>query len=174
MNSDIEYLIKWLYKPGKSKQKKWEIENNRYEVLTVMEKKKRNMNQKSLDNLKPYPKGISGNPSGMRKIPQELINYFCEVGNTQNTETEYNYTGEYDEDGYEEYTTEDVLTDQTWRYEVIEEIWKKAKDGHLGFIQLLAYMGALNPTEMDLEYIKSQKEEMLEKYSKNDENELNS
>ena len=36
------------------------------------------MNPNSLKNLKPFVRGVSGNPSGLKKIPDELVGYLCQ------------------------------------------------------------------------------------------------
>ena len=39
---------------------------------------------------------------------------------------------------------ETIETDKTWRENVLEKVWEKARIGDIKFVQLLAYLGCLD------------------------------
>ena len=84
-------------------------------------------------NLKPFPKGISGNPEGRQGAFTELYEALNELGDKMNYKSNWdNIMEEWVENG-------------TNREHVLETIWNKAKDGDMKFIELLAKLGCLTP-----------------------------
>jgi hypothetical protein len=80
----------------------------------------------SLKNLKPFPKGVSGNPLGKPYKYQKLAERLNEIGNEQVLDF-------CDEPkGY------------TFREGVLQKVWDRANQGDMKFIQLLAYLGCLD------------------------------
>ena len=80
----------------------------------------------SLANLKPFPKGLSGNPLGRRhrfeNLARELDKYADE-----------RVTDYYGKDvGY------------TYREGVLRTIWSKANKGDIKYVQMLAWLGCLD------------------------------
>ena len=83
-------------------------------------------------NLKPFPKGVSGNPEGRQGAFTELYQALNELGDKMNYKRDWdNIMEEWVENG-------------TNREHVLETIWNKAKDGDMKFIELLAKLGCLN------------------------------
>ena len=87
----------------------------------------------SLKNLKPFPKGVSGNPLGKPHKYNKLAESLSKLG-AKNIVIE-----KWDGTKYER-----VKTDKTNRDVVLETIWAKAKSGDIKYVQLLAYLGCLN------------------------------
>jgi len=81
----------------------------------------------SLKNLKPFPKGVSGNPLGKPHKYKKLADRLNKIGDAE----VYDFYGEKPK-GY------------TYREGVLNIIWEKAKSGDIKFIQLLAYLGCLD------------------------------
>ena len=79
----------------------------------------------SLKNLKPFPKGVSGNVMGRPLKYENLRKVLAELGN-QETFDYYN------------------KSQGARREQVMHTIWKKAIKGDMKFIQLLAWLGALD------------------------------
>ena len=84
------------------------------------------INKNSLKNLKPYPKGVSGNPSGRRKNGKEFFEFLTEYGMV--SPSAYNFLENPD----------------TYIEAVASGLWKRAKDGDLSAIKYLVDVGALN------------------------------
>jgi hypothetical protein len=80
----------------------------------------------SLKNLKPFPKGVSGNPLGKPHKYQKLADRLNKIG------------------GDEVYDWYDEPKGYTYREGVLKKIWEKANQGDIKFIQLLAYLGCLD------------------------------
>ena len=80
----------------------------------------------SLKNLKPFPKGVSGNPLGKPHKYQKLAEKLNKLGG---------------EDVYDWY---DESKGYTFREGVLKMIWEKANQGDIKFVQLLAYLGCLD------------------------------
>ena len=80
----------------------------------------------SLKNLKPFPKGVSGNPLGKPHRFQKLASKLNTIGDG----AEINYDGQSKE--------------FTKREAVLRKVWEKATQGDIKFIQLLAYLGCLD------------------------------
>ena len=80
----------------------------------------------SLKNLKPFPKGVSGNPMGKPHKYQKLADKLNKIGN----EEVIDFNGDSERISYRE--------------SVLKKIWRKANHGDLKFIQMLAYLGCLD------------------------------
>mgnify|MGYP003682305873 CR=1 FL=1 len=87
----------------------------------------------SLKNLKPFPKGVSGNPLGKPHKYTKLADSLSKLGSKRVIIEKWN-GAEY----------ERVKTDKTNRDVVLETIWAKAKSGDIKYVQLLAYLGCLD------------------------------
>ena len=98
-------------------------------------KKKQHPN--SLANLKPFEKGISGNPSGRAIAFKGLEKELKKIGNEEIWISRL----KNDDFIYPEY--EDVLLG-TRRELVLKAIWDKAQDGDLAFIMILERLGSLD------------------------------
>ncbi len=89
----------------------------------------------SLANLKPYEPGQSGNPGGRptkyKKLGDALLQY------AEKREVKY----EWDEN-QEEYVN--FEGDDTYREEVLEVIWQRARNGDIKYVELLAQLGCLD------------------------------
>ena len=79
----------------------------------------------SLKNLKPFPKGVSGNVIGRPLKYENLRMVLAELGDQET----FDY---YDK------------SQGTRREQVMYTIWKKAIKGDMKFIQLLAWLGGLD------------------------------
>ena len=79
----------------------------------------------SLQNLKPFPKGVSGNVMGRPLKYENLRRVLAELGDQET----FDY---YDK------------SQGTRREQVMYTIWKKAIKGDMKFIQLLAWLGVLD------------------------------
>ena len=80
----------------------------------------------SLANLKPFPKGVRGNPLGKPHKYQKLADNLNKIGDKEVV----GYKG--------------ISEGFTYREGVLEKVWKKAHYGDIKFIQLLAYLGCLD------------------------------
>ena len=80
----------------------------------------------SLSNLKPFPKGVSGNPLGRPHRFEKL----AATLNKMADEEVVNHYGE--SRGY------------TRREGVLDTIWKKAMAGEIKYVQMLAWLGCLD------------------------------
>ena len=87
----------------------------------------------SLKNLKPFPKGVSGNPLGRPHKYTKLAESLSKLGSNKVFEEKWNGS---------EYET--IETDKTWKENVLETVWAKARMGDIKFVQLLAYLGCLD------------------------------
>ena len=87
----------------------------------------------SLKNLKPFPKGVSGNPLGKPHKYTKLAEALSKLGSKQISIEKWNGS-----------KYERINTDKTNREVVLEMIWSKARAGDIKFIQLLAYIGCLD------------------------------
>ena len=84
------------------------------------------INNNSLKNLKPYPKGVSGNPSGRKKNGKEFFEFLTEYGMV--SPSAYSFLENPD----------------TYIEAVASGLWKRAKNGDLSAIKYLVDVGALN------------------------------
>ena len=82
----------------------------------------------SLANLKPFPKGVSGNPMGRPTKFEHLKRALNELGDEETFDYRDKPLG-------------------TRRKQVQETIWKMAITGNLKYIQLLAWLGCLDDSK---------------------------
>ena len=82
----------------------------------------------SLANLKPFPKGMSGNPMGRPTKFEHLKRALNELGDEETFDYKDNSKG-------------------TRRKQVHETIWQRAITGDLKYVQLLAWMGCLDDSK---------------------------
>ena len=88
---------------------------------------KRGQNPNSLANLKPYPKGVSGNPDGRPKKYVKLAKALDKVGQKTTSWNEPN---------------------QTFKEAVLDKIWRQAfMYGSVPHIKMLAELGCLDGDE---------------------------
>ena len=86
---------------------------------------KRGEHPNSLKNLKPFPKGISGNPLGRPNKYEKIAKALSLIGSEKRS----------------------TYTNKNRRDLVLETIWDKAEEGNMQFIQLLAWLGCLDPKD---------------------------
>ena len=94
---------------------------------------KRGNHPNSRANLQPFPKGVSGNPLGRPHKYTKLAESLSKLGSNKVFEEKWNGS---------EYET--IETDKTWKENVLETVWAKARMGDIKFVQLLAYLGCLD------------------------------
>jgi len=87
----------------------------------------------SLRNLKPFPKGVSGNPLGKPHKYTKLAESLSKLGSKKVIIEKWNGT-----------KYERIETDKTNKDIVLETIWSKARIGDMKYVQLLAYLGCLD------------------------------
>ena len=87
----------------------------------------------SLKNLKPFPKGISGNTLGRPHKYTKLAESLSKLGSKKVIIEKWNGT-----------KYERIETDKTNKDIVLETIWSKARIGDMKYVQLLAYLGCLD------------------------------
>jgi len=85
----------------------------------------RGKHPKSIANLQPFPKGVSGNPHGRPQKFEKLKNKLNKYGD----EETFNWKEE---------------SDGTRREQVWERIWWEAIHGDMKYVQLLAQLGCLD------------------------------
>ena len=90
----------------------------------------------SLANLKPYEKGVSGNPGGRPTKFQKLADALLPYAEKRETKHKWN-------ENLEEFVN--FESDDTFREEVLEVIWKRARNGDIKYVELLAQLGCLDP-----------------------------
>ena len=99
-------------------------EENNESFSGINENYSRGEHPKSQANLKPFPKGMSGNPLGR---PHKFVKL---------AEALKEYS--------EKHVKLSIYGNSTYREEVLERIWYKAKEGDMQCIQLLATLGCLD------------------------------
>ena len=109
--------------------------DSHYEQRETEDVDGRGKHPNSQANLKPYPKGVSGNPEGRKGAYAELYDALNKLGD------EMTYAKDYDSLDWA------TIEDGTNREKVLETIWNKAKDGDLKFIEILAKLGCLTPPQ---------------------------
>ena len=87
----------------------------------------------SLKNLKPFPKGVSGNPFGKPHKYTKLAETLSKLGTKKVIIEKWNGT-----------KYERAKTDKTNKDVVLDTIWAKAKSGDIKYVQLLACLGCLD------------------------------
>ena len=87
----------------------------------------------SLKNLKPFPKGVSGNPLGKPHKYTKLAESLSKLGTKKIIMEKWNGS-----------KYERIETDKTNRDVVLERIWSEARAGNIKYVQLLAYLGCLD------------------------------
>ena len=89
----------------------------------------------SLANLRPYEKGQSGNPGGRvtkyKKLSDALLPY------AEKREIKHKWN-----EDLEKFVN--FENDDTYREEVLEVIWKRARNGDIKYVELLAQLGCLD------------------------------
>ena len=99
-------------------------EENNESFSGINENYSRGEHPSSQANLKPFPKGLSGNPLGR---PHKFVKL---------AEALKEYS--------EKHVKLSIYGNSTYREEVLERIWYKAKEGDMQCIQLLATLGCLD------------------------------
>ena len=89
----------------------------------------------SLANLKPYEPGQSGNPGGRPTKYKKLGDALLPLGKKREVKYEW-------DENQEEYVNYE--SDDTYREEVLEIIWKRARGGNIKYVELLAQLGCLD------------------------------
>ena len=107
--------------------------DSHYQQREIEDVDGRGKHPNSQANLKPYPKGVSGNPEGRKGAFEVLTEALNELGD------EMTYAKDYDSLDWA------TIENGTNREKVLETIWNKAKDGDLKFIEILAKLGCLTP-----------------------------
>ncbi len=100
-------------------------ENNKVSLNSSEDEYEQGQHPNSLKNLKPFPKGVSGNLGGSRPKYEKLKSELSRLGD------------EITADYYDKPLG-------TRRQQVLERIWKDAIGGDMKKIQLLAWLGALD------------------------------
>ena len=113
-------------------QTKVDIKNERFTAFSENEYE-RGSHPNSLKNLKPFPKGVSGNPLGKPHKYTKLTESLSKLGSKKVIIEKWN-GAKY----------ERVKTDKTNRDVVLDMIWSKARSGDIKYVQLLAYLGCLD------------------------------
>jgi len=94
----------------------------------------RGKNPKSLENLKPFPKGVSGNPSGRPTRIQKLGDALKKFANEKGMISKWDPDCE---------SWIESASPYTWQDDVLIAIWKKARGGDMQAITILADGGCL-------------------------------
>ena len=110
--------------------------NDSYDVQpSPVKKAEHGRHPNSLANLKPYEKGQSGNPGGRvtkyKKLSDALLPY------AEKREIKHKWN-----DNTAEFVN--VESEDTYREEVLEIIWKRARGGNIKYVELLAQLGCLD------------------------------
>ena len=119
---------------GSSHRTKISNEHNDDQSSPVI-KAKHGKHPNSLANLKPYEKGVSGNPGGRPTKYQKLADALLPYAEKRESKHKWN-------DKLEEFVN--FESDDTYREEVLEVIWKRARNGDIKYVELLAQLGCLD------------------------------
>ena len=111
---------------------KADIENERFTACSE-NAYERGFHPNSLKNLKPFPKGLSGNPLGKPHKYTKLAESLSKLGSKKVIIEKWNGS-----------KYERIKTDKTNKDIVLETIWSKARVGDIKYVQLLAYLGCLD------------------------------
>ena len=96
----------------------------------------RGQNPASKANLKPFQKGQSGNPGGKYKKSLEFVDALIEHGKKIGIRHQSSFT-----------TGEEKLIDEgSYNFQVVDNVWQRARQGELPYIKLLHELGVLKPT----------------------------
>ena len=102
---------------------------NTEESSFMAEKHEHGKHPNSIANLKPYGKGVSGNPGGR---PKKFIQLKKALDRWGNEELPYDYW--------------DMPPDEatTLKEQVLYKIWDKARHGNIRCVEILAQLGCLD------------------------------
>ena len=103
--------------------------------ISSVKKAEHGRHPNSLANLKPYEKGQSGNPGGRvtkyKKLSDALLPY------AEKREIKHKWNEDLGK-------FVNFENDDTYREEVLEVIWKRARNGDIKYVELLAQLGCLD------------------------------
>ena len=111
-----------------------EVDIRNKQITACNDKKSlRGKHPNSLKNLKPYPKGVSGNPLGKPHKYTKLAESLSKLSTKKVVIEKWNGV-----------KYEKIETNKTNKDIVLETIWSKARLGDMKYIQFLAYLGCLD------------------------------
>ena len=111
-----------------------EVDIRNKQITACNDKKSlRGKHPNSLKNLKPYPKGVSGNPLGKPHKYTKLAESLSKLSTKKVVIEKWNGV-----------KYEKIETNKTNKDIVLETIWSKARLGEMKYIQFLAYLGCLD------------------------------
>ena len=112
------------------------MQNDSYDVQpSPVKKAEHGRHPNSLANLKPYEKGQSGNPGGRSTKYQKLADALLPYAEKRETKHKWN-------DNLEKF--ENIESEDNYREEVLKMIWKRARNGDIKYVELLARIGCLD------------------------------
>ena len=111
-----------------------EVDIRNKQITACNDKKSlRGKHPNSLKNLKPYPKGVSGNTLGKPHKYTNLAESLSKLSMKKVVIEKWNGV-----------KYEKIETNKTNKNIVLETIWSKARLGDMKYIQFLAYLGCLD------------------------------